>query len=527
MNTHSTKFAVALLCLVLIKPYHSFSQSKPSTRQETKEEKNVNRKLERTQWKLERFKEFLNTDVRSDTSGFITPYMFDSLVINHQRALSGSQVEAGKTFGSSATISDKGATVNLGLGNIHNVYTQFHISGTGKESFISLFEDGKYGNTVSSGVNLNIFRKGSGFFSPSNKRIMRTKLEELFEEYKEPNEMFAKKIKAIRSHIKELQKIDPYVKSIRGQDTALAKALALTSAEAGQLTNFLNHVDTLISEGIITNDFLPEEFKDDNAVDELRTKIDNLAGKWNNDTSNVVKLFKNNLVLTKYESLQKTAEWNAMRHDWFSVSLDANVSPYNVLDRTAKDKKYVTVDHDYFFSGSLSYNLLFSQMRNKQIKLFISPTIKVQNAKQYNSDYLITLERYIPDPIGQDSLVRKDMTTTVYPDFAKRKWAVSIELPMIIYFSKSNFGFELTPRRSWNDINNDNLGVKFGVYIPVQVKEGTPLIIQPIFKLQKLQKWADNNEAIKPDFWKDNVVIGFNLSVSLPTGLDKIGNSKK
>src|SRR5690606_31470084 len=99
--------------------------------------------------------------------------------------------------------------------------------------------------------------------------------------------------------------------------------------------------------------------------------------------SNIVRLFKNNLALSKYESLQKTAEWNAMKYNWFSVSLGANVSSYNVLDRNAKEKKYVIVDHDYFFSGSLSWNLLYARMSNRQTKYYISPTINLQNAKQY------------------------------------------------------------------------------------------------------------------------------------------------
>lgn len=517
MKILCTKSLLAL-CLILIMPFYAQSQSKNMTKQEDDQ---ITKKLDRTKWKLEAFEKFLKSDVRNRKSGYITPYMFDSLVISHQRALSGSQVEAGKTFGSSATISDKGATVNIGLCNIHNLYTQFHVSGTGKESFISLFEDGKYGNTISGGINFNFFNNSRGYFSLPNKRIMRSKLKELYNKCKEPNEISNKKIEAIRAHITELKNIDPYVKSIRGQDSLLFPQ------DSVLLTTFLNHVDILIGEGVIDAYFLPGKFKDENAVLQLRNKIEDLASKWNDDTSNVVVLFKNNLALTKYESLQKTAQWNAMKYNWVSISLDANVSPYNVLDRNAKDKKYVTVDHDYFFSGSLSWNVLFSKMRNRQTKYYISPTIKFQNAKQYNSDDLITLERYNAYPIGADSIVQKDMTTSVYPDFAKRKWAVSIEVPMIIYFSKSNFGFEFTPKGGWNDINEDNWGAKFGIYIPVQVKEGTPLIIQPIFRLQKLQKLVNNDDAVKPDFWKDNVVVGFNLSVSLPTGLDKIGNTKK
>lgn len=78
-----------------------------------------------------------------DKSRFVTNYMLDSLMLEHQKSLSGSQIEAGKSFGSSLALTDKGATVNVAFRNFGEIFPQFHISGTGKDNFVNLLEKRK------------------------------------------------------------------------------------------------------------------------------------------------------------------------------------------------------------------------------------------------------------------------------------------------------------------------------------------------------------------------------------------------
>lgn len=164
--------------------------------------------------------------------------------------------------------------------------------------------------------------------------------------------------------------------------------------------------------------------------------------------------------------------------------------------------------------------MLNSRLFGSQWRLYISPTFKFQNARQYDSDDKITLQRFSPYSIGADSLVQQKKTYDVYPSVADRKWAWSVEVPVVFYSAKKNWGIELAPKGGVNDINGDNYGFRLGIFIPMEVKEGVPLVIEPIIRLQKL---FDNKAE---DFLKNNVVWGFNVSVSLPKALGKIGKQK-
>ena len=467
--------------------------------------------------KIVQLDSLLSSDVKNKKSRYVTGYILDSIVIQQQRILSGSQLEAGKSFGSSISITDKGATVNMSLPQIKSAqwfYPQLHISGTGKDNFISLFKDGQYGNTISGGVNFNFFGKSYGTYFPSNKQTLRYQLEVLNDDYTKMNDTysiaFEKELKFYREKIDELSKgVDAYFAS---DDTT--KDLDIEEKKA--LLAFTKATDTLSKVGILPAKFLKIEDKA-----EMHKVILDLKNSWKFENRNEgpgAHLYREKLYLQKAEALQVAAKWNSMNFFWFSTSANLNVSPYNILDISAIDKNYTSVDNDYFFSGSISWNWLNSRMKGSQFKFFISPTIRYQNARQYNPKEKLTIERNKPYIIGTDSLINRDMTTEVFLKKADRKDSWAFELPTILYWNKYNLGLEITPKVGTNDINGDNIGLKFGVFVPAQIKDGVPLIIQPIFRLQKL---FENKEA---KFWKDNVVVGFNISVSLPKGLGKIGN---
>jgi hypothetical protein len=63
----------------------------------------------------------------------------------------------------------------------------------------------------------------------------------------------------------------------------------------------------------------------------------------------------------------------------------------------------------------------------------------------------------------------------------------------------------------------DNLGGRFGVYIPIEIKEGLPIWIEPIFKVGKLGNIKQTKDGKEPlEFWQDNVEVGFNLAIAIP-----------
>lgn len=471
--------------------------------------------------KIDRLEKLLKSDVKEKDTKYVTGYILDSLVIQNQKILSGSQLEAGKSFGSSISITDKGATVNVSLPKIRRVkwlYSQVQVSGAGKDNFISLFKYGQYGNTISGGLNFNFFGNSYGTYSKANKRNLRYQLDVLDADYKnyEPGKgrtAFKDELKYYQDRINELSN------GVQAFFDSEDETKDLNTEQKKKLFEFLKVTDTLAKVGLLPKNFL--KAKDAAEMNKMIIELQNSWKSNGNSEGQGLVTYREKLYLQKAEALQMASKWNSMNFFWFSTAANLNVSPYNILDISAMDNNYTRVSNDYFFSGSISWSWLNSRMNGAQFKFFISPTLRYQNARQFNPKDKMTLERNKPYVIGADSLVHRAMTTDVFPDVATRKDAWAFELPTILYWNKHNFGIELTPKAGVNDINGDNYGFKFGVFIPVQIKEGVPLIVQPIFRLQKL---FEDQEA---EFWKDNVVVGFNVSVSLPKGLGKIGNSKK
>lgn len=487
---------------------------------------------------IKQLKVLLKTKVE-DKSPFVTNYMLDSLMLEHQKSLSGSQIEAGKSFGSSLALTDKGATVNVAFRNFGKIFPQFHISGTGKDNFVNLLEKGKYGNTLSSGLNFNIFGWGSGKYGMVNKRILRKKLEivdalayDAITDSIMKNDAFIKERAGIQVKVKRLsQNLDAYLSSWDAE--------TISPAQIDSLPKFIKIAEEFIKCGLLPKDFLEMGINGGNPLSEadnnknievvkLRAKIRKLVLDLENEWKDISQVkpkssqdkYRQKLYLDSAEVIQMGAKWNSLRYHWFTVAADINVSPYNVLNPTAADSSYSKVYNDYFFAASISYNMLNSRLFGSQWRLYLSPTFKFQNARQYDSDDKITLHRFSPYPIGADSLVQQKKTYEVYPSVADRKWTWSFEVPVVFYSAKKNWGIELAPKGGVNDINGDNFGFRLGIFIPMEVKEGVPLVIEPIFRLQKL---FDNKEE---DFLKNNVVVGFNVSVSLPKALGKIGKQK-
>lgn len=445
---------------------------------------------------------------------FITGYVLDSAFTGYRKALSGSQVEAGKLIGSSASITDKGATVNLGIRNFGSLYPMITIGGRGKDNFVNLFEKGQYGNTISAGLKANIFLPGSGFFSPEEANLLHNRLI-LHKQRKgtfEPaggntvTSAYDTRLSYIYNQIQAL------INGHNAYDSAETDITDLSITSRQRVEEYTVAADTLTKLGLLDEDFLDEE-----NVERLAL-INALAAKWSSATTgegpNSQRL---RYYLADAEAMQMKANWNVLSFRWWTIAVNYNVTPYKILDISARDKNYTRTDNDNFWSAAVSYNWLRARPGGNQLRFFASPTVTFSGARVYKDEDKLTLERHKPFVIGTDTLVQKDLTTEVYRSVASPRLAAGFELPLIWFWNKRNFGIEIVPKVGINDPKDDNVGLKFGVFIPAGVKDGTPVLIEPIFRLQKLFAGGDTH------FWKDHAVIGFNLSVSLPTGFGKIG----
>lgn len=364
---------------------------------------------------------------------FVTNEAMDSIFGQHQRTLSGSEIKDGKSVGTSFSVSDKNATFNLALPGVGRFYPQVHISGTGKDDFVSIFKSNKYGNTLSGGGNVNWFFANSGKYNDMNENSLRERLLNLdksvypkLQSYQMNNDAYLVERKEMKIKVLLLKSyLDIYLKSVCDKQ--------LNVKQIDSLSKFIPLAESLVKSGLLNKDFLKwtklyptGKIKNSTDTSNLRTTVISLVKEWDNVEKMVEGVgpqqYMKKLYLDSAQAIQMKAQWNTMRYHWLSVSADMNVSPYNVLDETAIDDDYVGIRNDYFFSGAISYNFLNSRLYGAQFRFYSSPTLKVQNARQYLDKNKIILQRNSPYPIGGDSTVfKQDLNSGVFPSVAERK----------------------------------------------------------------------------------------------------------
>jgi hypothetical protein len=464
------------------------------------------------QQKLKQLNNLLRSTLKTGkkTVSFVTPYMLDSVIIKYQNTISGSQVEAGKLIGTSISITDKGATSNIGIHRIGSSYLQLNVSGQGKDNFVNLLEKGKYGNTISAGLKWQFFLKSSGKFFPSQANLLHNRL--ILLETSNGTYQPALPSTVTTAYDTKLNYIYGQISKLSAGnnefDTAKVNISNLNLAERKKVEEYILAADTLIKLNMLSANFLKKKNAD------RKAEAIALNAKWSNATTGKGPDQQRLLYyLGDSETLQLKANWNALKFHWLTVGFNENITPYKILDIENKADDYQRTNNDYFFSGSVAYNLLWAFQKKSQFRFFLSPTVNLSNARVYKDADKIILERILPYPISGDAISQKNMTAEVYNNVASRQFTASLEIPAIWYWNKHHAGFEVSPKLGVNDPKEDNVGLRIGFFIPAEIKDGSPIIIEPLFRLQKL--FSSGNNV----FWKDNAVIGFNLSISLPKGL--------
>ncbi|MNY55726.1 hypothetical protein D3C86_1917300 [compost metagenome] len=84
---------------------------------------------------------------------------------------------------------------------------------------------------------------------------------------------------------------------------------------------------------------------------------------------------------------------------------------------------------------------------------------------------------------------------------------------MAYYWSARGFGFEIVYRKAWDDVDEDNQNIKFGLLLPLNRGEKNQVIIEPLFKFNRL----DHVDQL----WKNHFSFGFNASIAIPKDLFK------
>ncbi len=450
-----------------------------------------------------------------NTKAIFANYVLDSIIGSYQRALTGYQVEAGKLIGTSATITEKGGTININLlelsgpDKINTWYLGSTIGLAGDDKFSSVFKKGRYHQTLTAGLTFNYFPAlGTTDFAPAQKQLVKAGIVHLNQIRSQPlNEQDTTDLLQVNATIRYIRQ------SLATLEENLKFAMQIerkTEEELKTLTGGYD-VQTIISKGKTSQDtllalsILPKHFGK-LSTQQQKAIVDTCIAHYK-DYHKVAKRIRKLNYLAKAETLQMNIPYNAISLQWWTFKVNYNNKPYQIIDYDLPEDNYLRSHNDHFASGSVGYTYTRLIRYSRQIQWTLSPITTFSYARQFDESNQITIARYTP--LTGDTLVRQVLESKGYPEIASSKVAIRTEIPFIFLWSKSNFGFEIALRGGCNDPNKDNYGARLGLYVPVQIKDGTPIWIQPVFQLGKLfEKDIDN-------FWQDNVSFGFNLSVAL------------
>ncbi len=120
--------------------------------------------------------------------------------------------------------------------------------------------------------------------------------------------------------------------------------------------------------------------------------------------------------------------------------------------------------------------------------------------------------------IGGVAVQQVNKTANYFNNVENRQFRWSLEGGLIYFLTKFNVGFDLAGHLGANDVTGDNVGGRFGVFIPVGEKDGSVVLIEPLIRVKNLFESGDTT------FMKDNFAFGFNISVSLPAYISKTKN---
>jgi len=452
-------------------------------------------------------------------------YILDSIFTGFQKGISGSQVKEGKLAGSSLTVEDKGATVNLmfktfSFDKAGSLSTGVNFSGRGEESLVKVFEDGAYQNTLSSGLVINYFPKwNSASYFRSNALQTKTIVQDYNDKY---------------SNAETLNSLsDPF--AIKGLGDFLRKQLDTLKYYENKIKNEVETKPIKQSQVLKSReslDFIPLSAAEILAAREARDTLialkylpatyAKMSTKERKEALADIKIVDSNLrrknYLEKVESELMKASWTAYSIHWFTAKFNYNVSPFDMLDASMPDENYLDKKTDHFFSGSISYNYTkkFNRSRGFQFSLF--PTLTISTALDFSELKETTITKIESYVLGGQTFERKVFESTGYTSIPERKTGWSLEYPMVFFWGKSNFGIDVAIRTGKNNPYGNNHGGRLGLYVPVDIKDGVPVWIEPIFEVGKLfqSEKVKLAETEKETFWEKNVSVGFKLSVAVP-----------
>jgi hypothetical protein len=446
----------------------------------------------------------LNNGSGSDNGKLITDSAYKVYLHNKFNSISGTQVKGGKVLGTSATIDDKSATVNISFKPIaHVFYLQPSIAATSKNGFAAVFDNNAYSKTLTGGLNLQLFlSKNFSKYDKTNAIVLHNRLRLLRLQYllndKQLNEAYFKNtidaIIGILSKANQNAKLSELIRLDDSKSIVLDNDVASNLTVAKGYNDYKKLTDTLIKTGIVTAGFHTQD------IDEQLRFYNKLYIK----AAKAIDEIAYNNYVRKSDSLQLNASFISTTTPWFSGGLNYNHEIYDIAD-AGSTKRVRTVANEYI-TANITYNYLKSYANGK--RGYLSVTLYYKNSHDFNSNNAITAEQVSNYSIGSANLNQINKSYTFYANMPDRINNTYGEADYIYFNNNINIGFEAAVKGGVNDVDNDNLGLRFGMFVPVGRKDNQLVLVEPLVRFMGLSGNLNN-------FWADHFVFGFNVSIKL------------
>jgi hypothetical protein len=428
-------------------------------------------------------------NLRTTTPGnVITGSAFDQKLDSVLNTVSGVTYQNGKATQTSASVDDKGLTVNYNIVDNESVTLQFTGSGTSTKSVVDLFSGGKYSKTLTGGLNLFYFpRNNAASTSDAEKTKVRDAIDKLdnYYEAKRLQHLGYTEINTLKSiygtystYFYTPVSVPPNL--IAGYDAKFAEFNALLKKYAY---------------------YLPADFQTLSATDQA-TAIDDLASH----SDEVLNHYYYQQELDTLNKVQLAVKWDNTFVNWWSFSVKVSHDAYPIYAAAAASDDYVSTFDDFYPSLSVSYN--FALIGQKSNKLFM-PTLKFQNNRDFKTANLL----YLDIPQNQRTVGAQTISdykqTSYYNTVADKKPVWNFEAPFTLFFPKAKvpFGFDFSLNANLDDASN--IGGRLGVYISIPGAKQN-VIIEPLLRVDQ---WKSGDTS----FSKDQLSFGINLTVALPS----------
>lgn len=425
----------------------------------------------------------------------ITPNNFTKIVQSKFRTVSGNEIKNGKYFGSSASVDSKSITVNISMKPFksHEFYLLPSLAGSAKDGFVNVITGNKYSRTVTGGVNFVVpFPKTS--FSFNNKIRVKLHNDLKMERYKYLARYSGPNTLSYTLMINNL-------KAILTQSGAFITNYYSNAAVNSDFVNELKIRDLnmykKLTDSLLKANILPKSFPELSSIQQLEI--------LKNPSPNKIENAALQNYLSKTDSIQQSVNFSKETLKWLAGGIKYNQANYFIADPATKALQS-SVRDEYITANFSATWLVIKESGNR---FYISPTINFKNAHNFNPDKQIKADVFEDYNIGNTTVQRVKKELAFYESVPDRLQNFYIEVPMAFYNKKAAIGAEVAFKAGFHDVENDNLGFRVGALIPINQGDKNQMVIEPLFKVQKL------NQAVT-DFWKDNFVVGINISVTIP-----------